>query len=128
MTNSGTVPCFPSWMPTIRWWHSAGVSWAMESPKYLNSPETMIFNKSRTIIRLAAGKADEEKISSSSVKGYMDVIALHQAGFDNAIASLGTALTSGHANMIQPVRQGCLSKLRLRWRGSQGGTCVLSRS
>ena len=53
-------------------------------PKYLNSPETRIFDKSRNLYGLN-----------------MDVIALHQAGFDNAVASLGTALTSGHANLLK---------------------------
>ena len=69
-------------------------------PKYLNSPETMIFNKSRTLygLHLARRTKKEQFILC---EGYMDVIALHQAGFDNAIASLGTALTSGHANMIK---------------------------
>lgn len=69
-------------------------------PKYLNSPETMIFNKSRTLygLHLARRTKKEQFILC---EGYMDVIALHQAGFDNAIASLGTALTSGHANLIR---------------------------
>lgn len=69
-------------------------------PKYLNSPETMIFNKSRTLygLHLARRTKKEQFILC---EGYMDVIALHQAGFDNAIASLGTALTTGHANMIK---------------------------
>ncbi len=69
-------------------------------PKYLNSPETMIFNKSRTLYGLHLAR--RTKLDQFILcEGYMDVIALHQAGFDNAIASLGTALTSGHANMIK---------------------------
>jgi DNA primase len=69
-------------------------------PKYLNSPETAIFNKSRTLYGLhLARRSRQERFILC--EGYMDVIALHQAGFDNAIASLGTALTSGHANMIK---------------------------
>ena len=69
-------------------------------PKYLNSPETMIFNKSRTLYGLFLARRTK-KDQFILCEGYMDVIALHQAGFDNAIASLGTALTSGHANMIK---------------------------
>ena len=69
-------------------------------PKYLNSPETMIFNKSRTLYGLHIARRTKKE-QFILCEGYMDVIALHQAGFDNAIASLGTALTSGHANMIK---------------------------
>ena len=69
-------------------------------PKYLNSPETMIFNKSRTLYGLQLARRTK-KNQFILCEGYMDVIALHQAGFDNAIASLGTAFTNGHANMIR---------------------------
>ncbi len=69
-------------------------------PKYLNSPETEIFNKSKTLFGLFfARKTRREQFILC--EGYMDVIALHQAGFDNAVASLGTALTEGHANMLK---------------------------
>lgn len=69
-------------------------------PKYLNSPETMIFNKSRTLYGLhLARKTRRDQFILC--EGYMDVIALHQAGFDNAMASLGTALTSGHSNILR---------------------------
>jgi DNA primase len=69
-------------------------------PKYLNSPETMIFDKSRNLFGLyLAKKTHREQLILC--EGYMDVIALHQAGFDNACASLGTALTSGHANLLK---------------------------
>ena len=69
-------------------------------PKYLNSPETMIFNKSRTLFGLyLAKKTKREELILC--EGYMDVISLHQAGFDNACASLGTALTEGHAGIIK---------------------------
>lgn len=69
-------------------------------PKYLNSPETEIFNKSRTLFGLYfARKTRREQFILC--EGYMDVISLHQAGFDNAVASLGTALTEGHANMLK---------------------------
>ncbi|MCR5144198.1 MAG: DNA primase [Lachnospiraceae bacterium] len=69
-------------------------------PKYLNSPETDIFDKSRNLYGLhLARRTRADKFILC--EGYMDVIALHQAGFDNAVASLGTALTSGHANLIK---------------------------
>jgi DNA primase len=69
-------------------------------PKYLNSPETDIFDKSRNLYGLhLARRTRSDKFILC--EGYMDVIALHQAGFDNAVASLGTALTSGHANLIK---------------------------
>ncbi len=68
-------------------------------PKYLNSPETMIFNKSRTLYGLNIAKQSRRK-GLILCEGYMDVISLHQAGFDNAVATLGTALTPQHAAVI----------------------------
>lgn len=69
-------------------------------PKYLNSPETMIFDKSRNLYGLNFARISK-KNQILLCEGYMDVIALHQAGFDNAVASLGTAFTSGHANLLK---------------------------
>ena len=69
-------------------------------PKYLNSPETPIFHKSRNLFALNLSKSTKNDYFILA-EGYMDVIALHQAGFDNAVASLGTALTSGHANLLK---------------------------
>lgn len=69
-------------------------------PKYLNSPETRIFDKSRNLYGLNIARTTR-KNQILLCEGYMDVIALHQAGFDNAVASLGTALTSGHANLLK---------------------------
>lgn len=69
-------------------------------PKYLNSPETKIFDKSRNLYGLNLARSTR-KPQLLLCEGYMDVIALHQAGFDNAVASLGTALTSGHANLLK---------------------------
>lgn len=68
-------------------------------PKYLNSPETTIFNKSRNLfaINLAKKTKSEQFLLA---EGYMDVIALHQAGFDSAVASLGTSLTEEQARML----------------------------
>lgn len=69
-------------------------------PKYLNSPETEIFDKSRNLYGLNRARASR-KPYFLVCEGYMDVIALHQAGFTNAVASLGTALTTGHASLIR---------------------------
>ena len=69
-------------------------------PKYLNSPETMIFDKSRNLYGLNRARTSR-KPYFLLCEGYMDVISLHQAGFTNAVASLGTALTPGHASLIK---------------------------
>lgn len=68
-------------------------------PKYLNSPETLIFDKSRNLYGLNHAKSSKAK-NIIICEGYMDVISLHQAGFNQAVASLGTAFTSGHANLL----------------------------
>ncbi|MBQ2320132.1 MAG: DNA primase [Lachnospiraceae bacterium] len=69
-------------------------------PKYLNSPETKLFDKSRNLFGLNYAKLGK-KDSFILCEGYMDVIALHQAGFTNAVASLGTAFTGQQANIIR---------------------------
>ena len=69
-------------------------------PKYLNSPETQIFDKSRNLYGLNLAR-QSRRPQILLCEGYMDVIALHQAGFDNAAASLGTAFTSGHASLLK---------------------------
>lgn len=69
-------------------------------PKYLNSPETPVFDKSRNLYGLNRARRSK-KAYFLLCEGYMDVIALHQAGFDNAVASLGTAFTPGHAALIR---------------------------
>lgn len=69
-------------------------------PKYLNSPETKIFDKSRNLYALNFARLSKQP-QILLCEGYMDVIALHQAGFDNAVASLGTSFTSGHANLLK---------------------------
>lgn len=85
-------------------------------PKYLNSSDTPVFKKSKNLFALNfaknavlgdAGKAD--KVSGATFdmtgklilcEGYMDVIAMHQAGFTNAVATLGTAITPEHARLV----------------------------
>ena len=69
-------------------------------PKYLNSPETKIFDKSRNLYGLNVARTTRRNYLILC-EGYMDVIAMHQAGFTNAVASLGTALTSGHASLVK---------------------------
>ena len=69
-------------------------------PKYLNSPETPVFDKSHNLYGLNRARSSK-KPYFLLCEGYMDVIALHQAGFTNAVASLGTALTPGHATLIK---------------------------
>ncbi len=69
-------------------------------PKYLNSPETVVFDKSRNLYGLNRARTSR-KPYFLICEGYMDVIALHQAGFTNAVASLGTALTAGHASLLK---------------------------
>lgn len=70
-------------------------------PKYLNSPETEIFNKSTTLYGLNLAKhvlSKERRVIVT--EGYMDVIALHQQGIENAVATLGTALTEQHGHVL----------------------------
>ncbi len=72
-----------------------------EEPKYLNSPETELFDKGRTLFGLdkargAIGKADQAIV----VEGYLDVIALHSKGIENAVAAMGTALTLNQVKLL----------------------------
>ena len=69
-------------------------------PKYLNSPETPVFDKGRNLYGLNHARTSRKK-NMIICEGYMDVIALHQAGFSQAVASLGTAFTSGQANLLR---------------------------
>lgn len=69
-------------------------------PKYLNSSDTELFNKRRNLYALNLAKKSRRK-QALMVEGYMDVLSLHQAGFDNAVASLGTALTNEQAMLLK---------------------------
>ena len=69
-------------------------------PKYLNSPETPIFDKSRNLFGLNYAK-NARAGYMIICEGYMDVIAMHQAGFNMAVASLGTAFTPGQAMILK---------------------------
>ena len=70
-------------------------------PKYLNSPETAVYHKSRTLYGLNLAK-DQCKSSDAVyiVEGYLDLLALHQHGIRNAVATLGTALTADHVRLL----------------------------
>lgn len=69
------------------------------TPKYLNSPETIIFNKRRNLFAMNIVKKSKQGFVILT-EGYMDAITLHQYGFDCAVASLGTSLTQEHADML----------------------------
>ncbi|OGS34090.1 MAG: DNA primase [Elusimicrobia bacterium RIFOXYC2_FULL_34_12] len=71
-------------------------------PKYLNSPETVVYSKSKTLYALNfAGKSIRETNSAVILEGYIDVIMCHQYGINNTIATLGTALTSQHSSILK---------------------------
>ena len=69
------------------------------TPKYLNSPDTPVYNKSRNVFALNIAK-NSKAGRVILTEGYMDTIALHQAGFDNAVASLGPAFTEEHGQLL----------------------------
>ncbi|MFC1999296.1 DNA primase [Chloroflexota bacterium] len=71
-------------------------------PKYLNSPQTPVFDKSATLYGIDRARSGiRKKDSAVVVEGYMDAIVAHQYGFDNVVASLGTALTEKQVNFIK---------------------------
>jgi DNA primase len=73
-----------------------------DEPKYLNSPETRVFEKAGTLYGLhAASRAIQQQRLAVITEGYTDTIACHQAGFTNAVATLGTALTARHAAVLR---------------------------
>lgn len=93
------------------------------TPKYLNSPDTLIYNKSRNLFALNLAKrtrADRLILT----EGYMDTIALHQAGFDCAVASLGTSLTEDHARLLSRYTQ----EVVIAYDGDQAGIRAAQRA
>ncbi len=70
-------------------------------PKYLNSPESMVFNKRKTLYNLHLAKNHIEKKRLILVEGYMDAIALYGNGVKNVVATLGTSLTTDHASLLK---------------------------
>ena len=92
-------------------------------PKYLNSPETKVFDKSRNLYGLNHARTSRKR-NMIVCEGYMDVIALHQAGFTQAVASLGTAFTSGHANLLKRYTE----EVYLTYDSDEAGTMAALRA
>ena len=97
---------------------------AKNTPKYLNSPETPIFNKSTTLYGVHDLKGNEKYEGLFLVEGYMDVIALHQAGFRNSVAALGTAFTPTHIPEVKKYA----SNLILTFDGDSAGQKAAMRA
>lgn len=76
-------------------------------PKYLNSPDTPVFSKGENLYALSMIKRDPE-LDAIVVEGYMDCISLHQSGFTQAVASLGTALTQKQARLLKKYTDGAI--------------------
>jgi DNA primase len=94
-------------------------------PKYLNSPETPTFRKGRALYGLDwARPAIAERGHALAVEGYMDLIACHQAGFTQAIATLGTALTAEHVGVLKRYT----NRLILAYDGDSAGLNATMRS
>jgi DNA primase len=117
-------------------------------PKYLNSPQGEVFDKSRILYAMDRARDGIRKDGAVIVEGYMDAIAAHQAGFQNVVASMGTALTEPQVNTIRRLtdrvtmaldqdaagQQATLRSLESSWRiyqsrvaGRSGDTTVLQR-
>ena len=117
-------------------------------PKYLNSPQSEVFDKSRLLYAMDRARDNVRKEGAVIVEGYMDAIAAHQAGFQNVVASMGTALTEPQVNMIRRLtdrvtmaldqdtagQQATLRSLESSWRiyqsrmaGRSGSTAMLQQ-
>ena len=93
------------------------------TPKYLNSSETMIFNKRKNLFALNYAKKSKEDYIILT-EGYMDVVTLHQYGFDCAVASLGTALTEEHVTLLSKYTQ----KIVLTYDADEAGQSATRRA
>jgi len=94
-------------------------------PKYLNSPETLVFSKSRTLYGLhETAKYIRSEDAVVIVEGYMDAVALYQAGIKNVVAIMGTALTADHCRMIKRMTP----HVHLLLDGDQAGQTAAERS
>ncbi len=95
-------------------------------PKYLNSPESPIYHKGKTLYGVHASKDKcRETETVFIVEGYFDLMALHQHGFTNAVATLGTALTSDHVRML---KRGFAKKIFLVFDSDSAGVKAAHRS
>lgn len=92
-------------------------------PKYLNSPESAVFNKRKNLYALNLAKSSRAEYMILA-EGYMDVIALHQAGFDSAVASLGTALTAEQAHLISKYK----SRVVIAYDSDKAGRAATERA
>lgn len=96
-----------------------------KSPKYLNSPETELFNKSEILYGLHKAKlAIRERDYSILVEGQMDLVMLHQAGFTNTVASSGTALSEGHLTRLARLS----NRIIMAFDGDAAGINAVSRA
>ncbi|MBL0927393.1 MAG: DNA primase [Phycisphaerales bacterium] len=96
-----------------------------DEPKYLNSPETLLFNKSSTLFGLhRAFRAMQAKRQAIVCEGYVDAISCHQHGFAHAVATLGTALTPRHASIL---RRSC-DEVVLLFDGDEAGQTAADRA
>ncbi|HEY9803997.1 MAG TPA: DNA primase [Leptolyngbyaceae cyanobacterium] len=98
-----------------------------EQPKYLNSPETELFNKGKTLFALDQAKTGISQLDQAVVvEGYFDAIALHAAGINNAVASLGTALSLDQVRLI--LRYSESKQLVLNFDADKAGTNAAERA
>lgn len=96
-------------------------------PKYLNSPESKLFNKSKTLFALNhADKAIRAADEVIIVEGYFDAIALHQSGILNTVACLGTAITQAHVKMLSKYTEE--KKITLNLDGDKAGVKAVERT
>jgi DNA primase len=96
-----------------------------DEPKYINSPESRLFDKSATLYALPlASRAIQESRTAIITEGYTDVIACHQGGFRNAVATLGTALTPKHASLLR----GLCERVLLLFDGDDAGQRAADRA
>ncbi len=94
-------------------------------PKYLNSPETPLYNKSRSLYGLHKTKHKcRERGEVYIVEGYFDLLSLYQHGIENVAATLGTSLTSAHAKLLK----GCADRIMLVYDSDQAGIKAAQRS
>ena len=93
-----------------------------DGPKYLNSPETVLFDKSRQLYGIHAARKSRRK-EIIIVEGYMDVLSLNQAGFAQTVGVLGTALTSHHSRLLKRIN--CETVILLFDRDTAGVNAVL---
>lgn len=96
-----------------------------DEAKYLNGPETPLFNKSRVLFGFDLARPAIEKTRAAIVvEGYMDAVLLHQYGFTHTIATLGTSLTDSHAKLLRPLAD----KLYLCFDGDDAGYRAADRA